>query len=136
MQPQNTGHRIYRIVKCSVFVLVGVALTLYIEWRGIELAELSLIASQWSNLPSAKQICNGEVSMSCKSDRVFVAYASYRNLSADDRRWCADAEINPPLSSIMGSTASNLSAAYKSLEAKIVATLCGSSCLDQGGVDA
>jgi hypothetical protein len=60
--PQQRDRRIYSIIKWIVYILVGIVLTLYIGWKGIELAQAGLRISRQSNGLSAKQICNGDVS--------------------------------------------------------------------------
>ena len=77
IEPQNTDRRIYCIVKCIVYVLVG-ALTVYVGWKGIQLAAAGLTASQQSNLLAAKQICYGEVRTSSKSSNEFGCSHSNR----------------------------------------------------------
>jgi hypothetical protein len=61
LQPQQKDHPIYSIIKWIVYILVGVALTMYIGWKGIELAQAGLRISGQSNGLSAKQICNGDI---------------------------------------------------------------------------
>lgn len=67
IEPQRKGARIFSIVKCLVYTLTGIALTLYIGWKGLGLAQATFDLAKQANGLAAKQICNGEVSVVFRS---------------------------------------------------------------------
>lgn len=78
LEPQRRVPRIFLILKCLVYLLTGIALTLYIGWKGLELAQATLKISRQANELAAKQICNGEVSTASRSRYLAATNQSIR----------------------------------------------------------